>query len=89
MLPVNLLVMHFKNLCNGQVVQIPQLTKGLPYPLLADRGVSAGNGHTVMFTLRTGGDILLRIYLLRRYANNIDNDDINAINQRRINYKLV
>ena len=61
MLPVNRLVMHFKNLCNAQVVQIPQLTKDLPYPVVAARRVSAAYGHTVMFTLRTEGDILLRI----------------------------
>ena len=57
--------------------------------MVAARRVSAAYGHTVMFTLLTEGDILLRIYLPRRYANNIDNDDIDAINQGRINYKLV
>jgi hypothetical protein len=56
---------------------------------LGARIVSAAYGHTVMFTLRTEGDILLRIYLPRIYANNIDNDDIDAINRGRINYKLV
>jgi len=68
MVPVNRLAMHFKNLCNGQVVQIPQLTKELPYPVVGARKVSAAYGHTVMFTLRKEDDILLRIYLPRRYA---------------------
>ena len=70
-------------------VQIPQLTKDLPYPVVAARRISMAYGHTSMFTLRTEGELLLRIYLLRRYANNMDNDDIDAINQARINYKLV
>jgi len=83
MLPVNRLLMHYKNLCNGQVVQIPQLTKDRPYPEVASRRVSAPYGHTVMFTLSTEVDILVRIYLLRRYANDINDDDIGAINQGR------
>jgi len=81
--------MHFKNLCKGQVVQITQLTKNRPYTVVSARRVSTSYGHTVMFNLRTEGDILIRIYLPRRYANYIDDDDIGAINQGRINYKLV
>ena len=61
MLPVNRLVMHFRNLCNGQVVQIPQLMKYRPYTVVAARRISALYGHTVMFNLRTEGDILIRI----------------------------
>ena len=89
MLPINRLVMHFKNLCNGQFVQIPQLTKDRPYPVVGARRLSTPYRHTVIFTLRTGADILLRIYLPRRFANDIDEDDIGDINQGRINYKLV
>ena len=85
MLPINRLVMHFKNLCNGQVVQIPQLNKDRPYPVVGNRRVSAPYGHTVMFTLRTEDDSVLRICLSRRYANDVDEDDIGAINQGRIN----
>jgi len=89
MFPANRLTAHFRNLCNGQVVQTPQLNKDLPYPVVDARSVSATYGQTVMFTLRTVGDILLIIYLPRRYTNDIDSDDIDAINQGRINYKLV
>jgi hypothetical protein len=42
-----------------------------------------------MFTLRSEGDILIRIYLPRRYATDIDEDDIQDINQGRKQYKLV
>ena len=89
MFPANRLTAHFRNLCNDRVVQIPQLTKDLPYPVVGARRVSATYGQTVMFTLRTEGDILLKIYLPRRYSTDIDNDDIDAINQGRINYKLI
>jgi len=89
MLPVNRQVMHLKNSCNGQVVQIRQLTKDRTYPVLTARRLSAPYEHTVMFTLSTEGDILLRIYLPRRYANDIDNDETGSINQGRINYKLM
>jgi hypothetical protein len=54
--------------------------------MVGARRVSAAYGHTVMFILRTEDDILLMIYFPRRYANNIDNDDIDAINKGRINY---
>ena len=57
--------------------------------MVAGRTVSASYGHTVIFTLRTEGDIHIGKYLPRRYANDIDEDDIGAINQVRINYKLV
>jgi len=89
MFPANRLTAHFRNLCNGQVVQIPQLTMDLPYHVVGDRRVSATYGQTVMFTLRTEGDILLRIYLPQRNATDIENVDIDAINQGRINYKLI
>jgi len=89
MLPVDRLAQHFKNACNGQVYQITQLVRDRPYPVVAARRVTATYGHTVMFTLRTEGDILIRIYLPRRYATNIDEDDIHDINQGRKQYKLV
>jgi len=89
MLPVDRLARHFKNLCNGQVVQIPQLVRDRPYPVVGARRVSAPYGHTVMFTLRSEGDILIRINLPRRYAIDIDEDDIEDINQGRKQYKLV
>ena len=76
MLPVDRLAQHFKNLCNGQVVKIPQLVRDRPYSVVGARRVSAPYGHTVIFTLRSEGDILIRIYLPRRYANEIDEDDI-------------
>ena len=76
MLPVDRLSLHFKNLSNGQVVQIPQSTKDRSYPVVGARRVTAPYGHTIMFTLRTEGDILLRICLPKRYANDIDDVDI-------------
>jgi hypothetical protein len=89
MLPVNRLVMHFKNLCNGEVGQIPQLNKDRPFPVVAARRISAPYGDTVIFTQSTEGDIHVRIYFRVRYANDIDDDDIGPINQCRINYKLL
>ena len=87
MLPVDRLAQHFHNLCNGQIVQIPDGQRP---------SVNGGGGaqllrrtDTVMFTLRGEGNILCRVYLPKRYATNIDEDDIQDICQGGKQYKLV
>ena len=91
MLPVNRLVLAFQNLIIGQVIQMPQLTKDRPYVVVGTRRVHGQYGPTVLFTLRSEDDdnINLIIYLPRRYAEVVADDDIDDINQGRRMYKLI
>ena len=91
MFPVNRLVLAFRKLSTGQVDQIPQLTKDPPYPVVGVRRFHGQYGPTVLFTLSSEEDdnIILRIYLPRRYDDCVDNVDIDDINLGRKWYKLV
>ena len=51
------LQLAFTILNNGHIVQVPQLTKDHPYPVVGARRVNGQYGSTVLFTLRSEGDI--------------------------------
>ena len=86
--PVNLLLLAFKNLFMGQAVQIHSLSQHHPYPELGGRWIVSKYGPAVMFNLRSEGDINLRIYLPKMYADVVDDVDIDHINLGRKLYKL-
>jgi hypothetical protein len=60
-----------------------------PYPVVGAHKVKTRYGPTVMLTLRTQTEINLRIYLPKWYADCVQYDDFNDINQGRNNCKLV
>jgi len=41
---------------NGHIIQVPQLTRDNPYPVVEARRVNGQYGSTVLFTLRSEGD---------------------------------
>ena len=91
MFPVNRLMLGFRNISTGQVVQIPQLSKDRPYLVVAARRVSGQYGPTVLLSLRSEEDdtILLKVLLPLRYANVFEDEDIDDINQGRKGYNLI
>ena len=70
------LQLSFINLNNGNVIQVPQLTRDHPYNVVGARRVNGQYGSTVLFTLRSEGDMILKVYLPRRYGELIDDIDI-------------
>ena len=53
---MNRLVLAFRNLSTGQVVELPQLTKDRPYHVVGARSVHGQYGPTVLSTLRSEED---------------------------------
>ena len=91
MLPgtADLLQLAFTNLNNGHVLQVPQLTRDHPYPVVGARMFNGQCVSTDLFPLRSEGDIILKVYLPRRYGELIDEMDIENINLGRKMYKLI
>jgi len=83
------LLLAFTNLNNGHVIQVTQLTRDHPYPVVGTRCVNGQYSSTVLFTLRTEGQIILKVYLRRRYGDLVDDMDIEDINMCRKMYKLI
>ena len=83
------LLLAFTNLNNGHVIQVPKLTRHHPYPVVGARRVNGQYGSTVLFTLRSEGDINLKVYLPRRYGELIDEIDIEDLNMGLKMYKLI
>jgi len=88
MFPVDRLVSQFQNVCSGRVMQISQLTKNQPYPVVGARIVSGQYGLSVILSLHTAGDVLIRVYLPKRYSECFDEEDCYAINQGSKKYTL-
>jgi len=87
--PVNGLLLDFTNLNNEQIVKIPQLTRDRPYPVVKARRVTGQYGSTILLTLISEGDVHLKVYLPKRYADLFDDVDVEEINLGRKQYKLV
>jgi len=87
--PVNRLLLDFTNLNNEQIVKVPQLTRDRPYPVVKARRVTGQYGSTILLTLTSEGDVRLKVYLPKRYADLFDDVDIEEINLGRKHYKLV
>jgi len=83
------LQLAFTSMNNGHIIQVPQLTRDHPYTVVGARRVNGQYGSTVSFTLRSEGDIILKVYLPRRYGKLIDEMDIEDINMGRKMYKLI
>jgi len=81
------LLLAFTNLNNGHVIQVPQLTRDHPNPVVRARRVNGQYVSTVLFTLRSEDQINLKVYLPRRYGDLVDNMDMEDINMGRKLYK--
>ena len=84
-----LLLLAFTNLNYGHVIQVSLLTRDHPYPVVVDRRLNGQYGSTVLFTLRSKGDIILKLYLPRRYGDLADYMDIEDINMGLKLYILI
>ena len=83
------LQLAFTNLNNGHVIQVPQLTRNHLYPVVGARMFNGQCVSTDLFTLRSEGDIILKVYLPRRYGELVDDIDIEDINKGRKMYILI
>jgi hypothetical protein len=78
--PLNQLMLAFKIITTEQIVKIYSLVQYHQYPVVAPRTITTQYGLTIQFTLRSEADINLHIYFSKRYADVVDDDDINHIN---------
>jgi len=80
---------HFRVVAYGPIVQIHTLNVDRPYPILYARRTSTQFGPTVLLTLHTEENINVKVYLPRRYAEGLNDQDIEDINEGKKKYKLV
>jgi len=79
----------FRNIASGLVVQIRTLEVNKHYPVLFARRLTKRYGSAVQLTLQSEEDLNIKIYLPKRYADAVDDTDIEDINLGRKTYKLI
>ena len=77
--PIYRLLLGFTNLNNEHIVKIPQPTRDRPYPVVKARRVTGQYGSTILLTLISEGDVHLKVYLHKGYANLFDDVDMEEI----------
>jgi len=60
-----------------------------PYPIIHTKRVSTKYGPTVLLSLRDSDEKLVQIFLLKRHANLVTDEDMENINSRSIYLNLV
>ena len=60
-----------------------------PYPIVRAKRITTKFGSTVMLSIRDTDEQLLQIFLPKRYASAVSDDDISKINSRSIHLNLV
>ena len=71
---------HFRSIATGQNVRIHTLEINKPYQVLFARRLTTTYGPTVELTLKTESEINSKIFLPKRYAEIINDDSIEDIN---------
>jgi len=80
---------HFCFIATGQNVRIHTLEINNLYQVLFARRLTTTYGPTVELTLKTDGDINAKIFLPKRYAEIMNDDSIEDINNGKKIYKLL
>lgn len=88
MLAFNRLLVEFRNVADGQVVNVDALVPHHHYPVGA-REVTNRYGFTIMLTMHSVGAICFKIFLPKRYADCFVRVDVEDINTGRKKYKLI
>jgi len=70
-------------------VNISTLTLNRPYPFVCARRITTRFGSTVLLSIRDTDEQLVQIFLPRRYASVVSDEDIAKINFRSIYLNLV
>ena len=84
------LTQKFRDAVSGGAIHITSLSEGTRYPVLHCKRVGTKYGDAVRLTVREEpDDNIVRVFLPRHYGAAIAEDDMAAINNRRIQYFLV
>ena len=84
------LTQKFRDAVAGGAVNITTLRIGTRYPVLQCDRVGTKYGDGVRLTLREEDDNnIVRVFLPRHYGSEMSEDDMAAINVRRITYFLI
>ena len=70
-------------------VNISSLILNRPYPIVRAKRVTTKFGSTVMLSIRDTDEQLIQIFLPKRYASVVSDDDISKINSRTKYINLV
>ena len=80
---------EFRNIASGRFVQIHTLEQNRLYSVVFARRLETQYGSTVLLTLQAQPDCNIKINLPKRYADVVDDDHIDEINQGGVQYKLI
>ena len=70
-------------------ISINSLIMNRPYPIVQAKRVNTMYGPTVLLSLRDSNEKLVQIFLPKRYANVVTDEDMEKINSRSMYLNLV
>ena len=79
---------NFQAVASGEIVRLDTLEIDRGYPVLFARRLTTQYGETVLLTLQKEGEQNVRVYMPNRYAECLEDTDIEEINNSVKQYKL-
>jgi len=76
------LAKKFEDATASASVNISSLILNRPYPIVRAKRVTTKFGSTVLLSIRDTDEQLIQIFLPKRYASVVSDDDISKINSR-------
>jgi hypothetical protein len=81
------LTQRFRDVVLDSAVRIGDLTVEKVYPVLRAVSVDTKYGLTIL-TIRERDDHCVKVFLPRRYSLCFSEEDVSAVNERTVNYRL-
>jgi hypothetical protein len=83
------LTQRFRDVVLDSAVRIGDLTVDKVYPVLRAEFVDTKYGLSILVTIRESDAHCVKVFLPRRYSLCFYEEDVSAVNERTVNYRLI
>jgi hypothetical protein len=83
------LTQRFRDVVLDSAVRIDDLIVYKLYPVLRAESVETKYGPSNLLTIRESDDHCVKVFLPRRYSLCFSEEDVVAVNERTVNYRLI
>jgi hypothetical protein len=83
------LTQRFRDVVLDSAVRIGDLTVDKVYPVLRAESLDTKYGLSILLTIRESDDHCVKVFLPRRYSLCFSEEDVSAVNERTVNYRLI
>jgi hypothetical protein len=83
------LAQRFRDVVLDSAVRISDMTVDKVYPVLHAESVDTKYGLSILLNIRESDNHCVKVFLPRRYSLCFSEDDVSAVNECTVNYKLI